>query len=205
MKKYFSNLRPFERRVVVAVAVTVFIVFNAWFVFPHFSDWTKVQTRMKDAQWQLAKYQTEINQAPVYKKLIEELVGPENQDVPAEDQASQFQRVIQMHQAQSGVNVTSTSRINTSTNQFFLELSQNIGVQSTEQQLVNFLFDLGSGTSLIRVRDISLHTDPPRQQLIANVKLVASYQKAALKGAAPAARRAAAAATAAKPGDITAQ
>lgn len=205
MKKYFDNLRPFEKRVVVVVVAAVFVVLNAWFVFPHFSDWTKVQSRMKDAQWQLAKYQTETNQIPAYKKLIEQLTGPENPDVPAEDQASQFSRVIQMHQAQSGVNVTSTSRISTSTNQFFLELSQNIGVQSTEQQLVNFLYDLGSGTSLIRVRDISLHTDPPRQQLIANVKLVASYQKASPKRTAPAAKTPAAPASAVRPGALTAK
>jgi len=30
---------------------------------------------------------------------------------------------------------------------------------------------------MIRVRDLSLRPDPPRQQLVANVKLVASYQK----------------------------
>ncbi|HLH56497.1 MAG TPA: hypothetical protein VKY92_23125, partial [Verrucomicrobiae bacterium] len=55
--------------------------------------------------------------------------------------------------------------------------SQSLSVQAGEQQLVDFLYDLGSGNSQIRVRDLSVRPDPPRQQLVAQVKLVASYQK----------------------------
>ena len=39
MKTYLDNLRPLEKRVVVGVAVMAFVVFNLWFVVPHFSDW----------------------------------------------------------------------------------------------------------------------------------------------------------------------
>jgi len=53
---------------------------------------------------------------------------------------------------------------------------------------VDFLYNLGSGNSLIRVRDLSLRPDPPRQQLSGNVKLVASYQKNPSKKPAPAAK-----------------
>ena len=76
------------------------------------------------------------------------------------------------------MNVTSTSRTTTGTNEeFFIRLTQTIGVQSGEPQLVDFLYNLGAGSSLIRVRGLSLRPDPPRQQLVANVTLVASYQK----------------------------
>jgi len=44
---------------------------------------------------------------------------------------------------------------------------------------VDFLYSLGSGNSLIRVRDLRLHPDPPRQQLQADIRLAASYQKKA--------------------------
>ena len=185
MKKYFDNLRPFEKRVVVGVALAFFVVVNLWFVFPHFGDWGRAQARMEDAQAKVAKYLGEINQIPTYQKQIKSLID-ENLEVPAEDQANQFSRAIQMQQAQSGVNVTSTSKQQTRTNQFFLELSQNIGVQSGEQQLVDFLFNLGSGNSLIRVRDMSLRPDAPRQALSANIKLVASYQKTYSSRPAPA-------------------
>ena len=52
---------------------------------------------------------------------------------------------------------------------------------------MDFLYSLGSGNSLIRVRDLTLRPDPPRQQLSGTVKLVASYQKNPPKKAAPAA------------------
>ena len=50
---------------------------------------------------------------------------------------------------------------------------------------MDFLYNLGSGNSLIRVRDLALHPNPPRQALSGNVKLVASYQKNPPKKAAP--------------------
>jgi Tfp pilus assembly protein PilO len=123
---------------------------------------------------------------PVYQRQVKEMES-EGQSVPAEEQQNQFSRAIQMQQAQSGVNITSTSKQTVRTNQFFLELTQQVSVQSGEAQLVDFLYNLGSGNSLIRVRDLALHPDPPRQQLSGTVKLVASYQKNPLKKAVPAA------------------
>ena len=63
------------------------------------------------------------------------------------------------------------------TNQFFVEQVQNINVLATEDQLVDFLYKLGSASSMIRVRDLTLQPDPPHQRLTADIRLVASYQK----------------------------
>ena len=194
------NLRPFEKRLVVGVGAVLFVVFNAWFVFPHFSDLAQAQERKADALKKLARWQVEVDQIPKYKAAINSLA--EGLEVPPEDQVNQFSRAIQAQQAQSGVNVTSTSRTTTRTNEFFLELAQTIGVQSGEPQLVDFLFSLGAGNSLIRVRGLTLHPDPPRQALVANVTLVASYQKNPPKNpavAAPAAAARPAAAAAKRP------
>jgi len=172
--------------VVVGVAVVLFIVLNLWFVVPHFSDLGQAQKRRTDALEKIRRWQVEINQMPVYQRQVKEMAS-EGQDVPAEDQQNQFSRAIQMQQAQSGVNISSTSKQTVRTNQFFLELTQQISVESGEAQLVDFLYNLGSGTSLIRVRDLTLRPDPPRQQLSGTVKLVASYQKNPPKKGAPAA------------------
>jgi len=180
------NLRPFEKRLVVAVAVVLFIVLNAWFVFPHFSDLSQAQKQREDALAKIQRWQVEINQKSAYQRQIRELES-EGQSVPAEEQQNQFSRAIQMQQAQSGVNITSTSKQTVRTNQFFLELTQQVSVESGEAQLVDFLFNLGSGTSLIRVRDLAVHPNPQRQALSGNVKLVASYQKNPPKKGAPAA------------------
>jgi Tfp pilus assembly protein PilO len=180
------NLRPFEKRLVVVVAAVFFVVLNAWFVFPHFSDLAQARDRRAEALKKLDRWQVEIDQEPNYRKQIRELES-ESQAVPTEDQAIQFSRAIQMQQAQSGVNIPSTSKQTVRTNQFFLELTQQISVESGEAQLVDFLYNLGSGTSLIRVRDLALHPNPPRLALSGNVKLVASYQKNFPKKAVPAA------------------
>ena len=181
------NLRPFEKRLVVAVAVVLFVVLNAWFVFPHFSDLGQAQKQREDALEKIKRWNAEIHPSSVYQRLIKELES-EGQSVPAEEQQNQFSRAIQMQQAQSGVNITSTSKQIVRTNQFFLELTQQISVESGEAQLVDFLYNLGSGSSLIRVRDLGVHPNPPRQALSGTVKLVASFQKNPPKKTAPAAK-----------------
>ena len=170
------NLRPFEKRLVVVVVAVLFVVLNAWFVFPHFSDLAEAQKQRAEALDKIGRWQVEINQEPGYRKQIRELES-EGQSVPAEEQQNQFSRAIQMQQAQSGVNITSTSKQTVRTNQFFLELTEQVSVESGEPQLVDFLYNLGSGSSLIRVRDLSVHPNPPRQALSGTVRLVASYQK----------------------------
>ena len=172
------NLRPFEKRLVVVVAIAVFAVFNFWFVFPHFSDLAVAQAHREESLAKLAKWEKETNNIAKYKKEINDLVK-EGLDVPAEEQQNRFSSDIVQQTAASGVSLINSGRISTRTNSpFFVELVQTITVQSPEPQLVDFLYQLGNGPSLIRARGLSLHTDPSHQQLVAGVTLVASYQKA---------------------------
>lgn len=186
MNGYWNNLRPFEKRVVVGFGALFFIVLNFLFVIPHFSDLASVRERMAQSQRKLARFQGEIAQTNLYLKSLRQFEA-ENSDVPAEDQSLQFANTVNAQAGQSGVHIVSNSHINTQTNQFFLEKSQSLSVQSGEEELVNFLYNLGAGNSQIRVRDLSVRPDPPHQQLLAQVKLVASYKKRATArpGAAP--------------------
>jgi hypothetical protein len=170
------NLRPFERRLVVAVGAVFFLVLNAWFVVPHFSDLSQARERRAEILKKLERWQAEINQGPKYQAEIKKFLK-EGQEVPAEDQQNQFARAVQEQAARSLVGIGTFGRTTTQTNQFFLELTQPVSVQSGEAQLVDFLYNLGAGNSLIRVRDLTLRPDPPRQNLSGTVKLVASYQK----------------------------
>jgi type II secretory pathway component PulM len=188
---YWSNLRPFEKRVVVGFGALFFVVLNFLFVFPHFSDLNAAHDRMAEAQRKLGRYQNEFAQTNLYNAGMREF-EKEGSDVAVEEQSYQFANAIQAQAVQSGVHILSNGRINTQTNQFFIEKSQTISVQGGEQQLVDFLFNLGSGGSQIRVRDLGMRPDQPRQQLVANVKVVANYQKkATARGAAPTSRPAA--------------
>jgi len=171
------NLRPFEKRLVIGVVVVVFIVLNFWFVVPHFSDLSQAKQHEAELWNKLRKMESETNQIPSYQKRINEMVH-EGLDVPAEEQQNKFSSDIVAQQAASGVSTINNGHITPHTNSpFFVELVQNISVQSTETQLVDFIYQLGNGPSLIRVRGLSLHTDATHQQLIAGVTLVASYQK----------------------------
>ncbi len=172
------NLRPFEKRLVVGVGAVLFFVLNLWFVFPHFSDWNRVKFRVSKAQRTLTAFRGEVQKLPMYQAKVREMES-EGYAVPAEDQAQHFASTVQSQAAQGGVNIIQSSRITSRTNQFFLEQSQTINVQTKEEQLVNFLFNLGSGNSLIRVSDLALRPDAPRQNLGGTIKLVASYQKKA--------------------------
>jgi len=180
------NLRPFEKRLVVGVGAVLFVVLNVWFVVPHFSDLSQAQDRRVQALEKLKTWQIEMDQKVKYEAGINKF-RQEGLEVPPEDQQNQFARAIQDQQVRSGVGIQQFGRVTTQSNQFFLELTQPISVQSGEAQLVDFLYNLGSGNSLIRVRDLTLRPDPPRQQLSGTVKLVASYQKNPPKKGAPAA------------------
>jgi Tfp pilus assembly protein PilO len=110
-------------------------------------------------------------------KKVRELEG-QGLAVPAEDQALQFVNAVNAQAGQSGIRFLGTpGRIITVTNQFFIEKSQNFSVQGGEKQMVDFLYSLGSGESLIRVRDLGIRAEPARHELVGTVKLVASYQK----------------------------
>jgi hypothetical protein len=177
MKKYLAHLRPMERRLVVGVAVVLVVVLNAVFIWPHFSDWGKLRQRLDDAHRKLKLYQTAVAQIPSLAAQVKAFAS-EGQFVALEDQSVNFMRTVQSQSAQSGVAIVNTSRQLTRTNDvFFIEQVQNINVLATEEQLVDFLYKLGSGASMIRVRDLELQPDQPRQRLSANIRLVASYQK----------------------------
>ena len=178
MKKYLARLNSTERRFVVGVFVVVFIVINVLFIWPRFKDWDKVKVQMNKAQTKLQEYQKEIGRKANYERQVRELES-DGSPVPPEDQMTDFLRTINVQASRSGVRVDGNTQQPTVTNQFFLERAQALSAVAGEPQLVDFLYNLGTGTSLIRVRGLTLRPDPPRFQLNANITLIASFQKKA--------------------------
>ncbi len=86
MKGYWNNLRPFEKRVFVGVTALVFIVFNVWFVIPHFSDWSQMKFRMAAAQKKLTSYEAEVAQTNKYANEVRK-IETEGLSVPPEEQS----------------------------------------------------------------------------------------------------------------------
>jgi Tfp pilus assembly protein PilO len=177
MKKYFEQLRPGERRLAVGVIVAVIVVLNYMFIWPHYGDWGRADGQIQQLKQQLRMYQDTIAQEGTYQLMLKkfesqgEYVAPENQSID-------LMRAVSMQSAATGVGILNAAHSTTQTNDdFFVEQVQNINVTATDEQLVNFLYNLGNDPSMIRVHDLELQPDGPRQRLNATIQLVASYQK----------------------------
>ena len=174
------NLRPAEKRLVVLAALALFIVINLIFVVPRFGEWGRLEKEMKEMRTRIDKYAVELNKQAYYKKEIDRLrkIG---QVVALEDQKLELASKIDSLAAISGVFIQSkniSDRQSTSggkTNMFFKEQTATVGANATEQQLVDFLYLLGGGDSLIRARIMNLQRDPSGMRLRADLTLVASY------------------------------
>src|SRR6185369_16223356 len=120
---------------------------------------------MAKADKSLAERAKVIAQAETLRPKIDVLTAG-GAVVPPEDQQNEFQRTINNQAAESGINIISSVpvRQTTVTNvaaQFFTEQGLSLNCQGNESQLVDFLYKLGSGNSLIRVRDMALNPDVP--------------------------------------------
>ena len=177
MKKYFEQLRPLERRLVIGVGVMLVLVLNYVYVWPHFSDWSNLSNRKRNAESTLKHYQDTIARTPELQKQAA-MYETKGEFVQPEDQSITLMQTIQHQSAASGVQLQGFSHSTSRTNDmFFVQQVQNITTVSPEDALVDFLYKLGANSSMIRVLDLSLQPDPPHQRLIADIQLVASYQK----------------------------
>ena len=176
------GLKPGEKRLVVFVALAVFVVLNFWLVFPQFGKVAYWKQQRKDALKKLQQFQAEIQKRSQYEKRLRTLerLGAA---VASSQQALQLQRVVASQATLSGVAVerydpsrrSSTRR----TNSFFEEQTLVVTVNTGEKELVDFLYNLGKKNQLIRVRGMNLGPDPRGTRLRGTITLVASFQKKA--------------------------
>jgi hypothetical protein len=178
--------------------MVVFLMFNYIMVWPHFKDWGVDKARIEKAQKQIAVYEAEIRHKDEYQRKINAFQTEGSSQVAEEDQAIDFVRFLSSRALNNQVVITSQGTLVTHTNDYSVDQQMGISVQAPETNLVNFLYALGSGSSMIRVRAMSLHPDQSHQQLTAGITIMASYQKKAKmrSGALPAGTTASAPTTA---------
>jgi len=167
------NLRPSERRLLVGVALVLFVVVNIWFVWPHFGDLKDVQHKRGMAFRTLERYNAEISKGPERQAEVNRL-GSAGANVARQDQAIELLRAIRKHASDHGVIPERASEPMTRTNEFFIEQWQNVEMVTGESELIDILYDLGSGNSTIRVRDLTVRPDQQRYKLSSRIKLVTS-------------------------------
>ena len=204
MKSIFDklNLRPGERRLVVIVGIIVFVVLNITFVWPNFGAYAATKKTIQETKNKLARFKREVNNRPQYEQRLKELQD-KGVFVAEENQALQLQRDVTSQATLSGVAISrydpSSRAVSGRTNSFFDEASLLINFTTGEKELIDFLYRLGSGNSLIRVFSMNIGPEVPnRYKLQGGITLVESFQKKPLKPA-PAAAPAAAPQKAAAP------
>jgi len=174
------NLRTGEKRLLVAIGIVLFIVLNVLFVWPKFGEFGRVRARTDKVRQEIKKFQTEIDRAPGYQKILKEMEG-QGSRIVKEEQSLRLLQTVQSQALASGVKINSSQEssrsFNVATNAFFDEQSIVVSYDSGYQQLINFLVGLAEHESMIRVRQMDVKPDPSRQRLQGNLTLVASYQK----------------------------
>jgi Tfp pilus assembly protein PilO len=186
------NLRPQERRLVVVVAIVVFVVLNIWLIWPEFGSVNRWNNKRLAAEANLKKFKDEIAKKAAYDRHLRELES-QGAYVGTEEQALSLQRDVANQALLSGVQVNRydpQARMATGgrTNAFFEEQGLIITVVTGEKELVDFLYNLGTRSSLIRVRSMTLSRDPTQMKLQGSMTLVASFAKKPTPKAAPAAK-----------------
>ncbi len=182
MNKLFDslNLSAGERRLIMFMAVVVFVILNAWYVLPYRNDYQVLGEEIRDARQRLEMYQAAGNRLPGLNEDLKEL---ENQGavVASSDQGINFLRSIQSQVNRTGIKINRWEQIRDSrggTNDFFIEKTLPLTYANTDdKELVQFLVALGEDASLIRVYDLTIKPDPKRETLTGRVTLIASYQK----------------------------
>ena len=174
------NLQPQERRLVLGGIVIVALVLNYWIIWPYFKDWSKLRSDLGKAESRKTLYLAEIGKKPAYERQLKELEKAGAGGVLEEEQANRVQSTIYTQAATQNITIVrlTPSRSLGQTNAFFDEVSMTVELIAGEGELVNFLHSLGSGDSMIRVRDISrLRLDGSQTKLQTTLTLVASFQK----------------------------
>jgi hypothetical protein len=178
MKRYWESLKPLERRWAVGIGGVVFLMLNYFFVWPHFHDWGRDQIRIQNAEVKIATYNKEVAKKSVYETKLRMLQSGGDQVLP-EDQAIDFVRFYSSRMLSNHVLLLNGGNITTHTDLFFMNQQLGISVQADETNLVSFLYSLGAGSSMVRVRAMNLHPSQDRHELSAGVTMIASYQKKA--------------------------
>ena len=171
----------------VGVFVVIIVVVNIWFVWPRFNDWGQAATRLAKPRKTLATYNKEIGQVKTYTRPrsatmesegvpFRSKISPSNSQTTINSQA----RAKRGHDSQLGTRATGAAPTS-----FSSSTPRASPSSPSEAQLVDFLYKLGAGNSLIRVARSGSGPTRRARALAGNITLIASYQKKVRAGAGP--------------------
>ncbi len=182
------NLTPGERRTLAIIFLVVILVLNFLFVWPHFGEWSVLKRQLAEMRKKAVDQQKLIEEDTAPNGLRDQVAKLVNKEVKeganlsaekVADPQIQLQNTVMTQERKTGVIVSSQSAGAVKTNdQFFEEHSLNLTMESEEEQLVNFLFNMGNDPAMIRVARLDLKPlDANRYKLRGNLTLTASYTR----------------------------
>jgi Tfp pilus assembly protein PilO len=169
------NMSAGERRLVMSVLL-VLVAVLAWMAFDSVESPAKTNAAIAKIETDLKRWETERANHTKYKGRIRDLEGMSSA-VAKEEQEVDMGRTVNKLEGSSGINVTRLHRVNTSTNDFFIEKSMRIDFSGKENEIVDFLWKLGEDDSLVRVSEMRIKPDKNRTRLEGWMRLTSSYQK----------------------------
>jgi hypothetical protein len=189
------NLRPQEKRVLVGLAVVVFVVLNLVLVVPRFKDYGILKKELAATKDTIDKYNRFIykdtNSVDGYQKVLKDLSkAPEGKVSSTE---IQLEQTVTREAAANGLFIQTIQNVASQvigssgqSDKFFARQSVRVTIQATEDALVKFLYDVGNDPAMIRVWELQLNpADNNRYKLNATMLLTADYQKEVPTNAAP--------------------
>lgn len=175
------QLRPQERRIVVAGAIVLFLLLNLWFVWPHFGSLSQHQSKRLANEKTLQQYQQETGRTNDYLARLTEL-EKEGSGILDADSANTVQRALTALGQANGMAlpfnpVPLTAR--TRTNEYFEQITFSANLPPTlPNPLVTLLTSIASNNIVMRVRELDLKpSDASRTKLSGSLKVVASFPK----------------------------
>jgi hypothetical protein len=178
------NLTPQERRIVVGIGMVLIVVLNLLFVWPHFSEWGKIQKQLASMRSDIEKFNKQIaldtNPTNGLQKQLIKLVHQEGAGVG--DKQVQLQSTIMTQAHKAGVSVGNyiPGAAGPQTNEFFDKETIRITFDSQEPQLISFLYNIGNDPAMIRVSELELSPqDQNRYRLKGAVTFIANFAKRA--------------------------
>ena len=117
----------------------------------------------------------EIARQDEYRRKIASF-DQESQNIAQEDQALHFEEAFRDRALENGVSIQSVSRPSIRSDDYTMEQQVTLQLNANEKNLVDFLYSLGSGGSMIRAKSISMRPmDNNRYQLHADLTISESY------------------------------
>jgi len=181
------NLRPQEKRIIVVIAVVVFVVLNLVLVVPHFKDYGQIQKNLAATRLNIANYNAYIakdtNAGGFRDQLKKWHTQPEG---AVSTKEIQLEQTVDAQARACGVFIRSRNNVAlqslgpaSQSDKFFERQSIKITAEATEDALVKFLYEVGNDPAMIRVWELQLNPLEPAQRyrLNASITLTADYQK----------------------------